>query len=208
MPTADCAPTAALLLAAGLSSRMGQPKPLLPWGPTPLVVWQVEQLQQAGVDCVVVVTGHAGEAVAAALAGSGAIIAHNADYAAGRAGSVRVGAAALPDDLAVVALLNVDQPRPAAVTRALLAAHHQGAALITTPLHAGRHGHPVLFAGALLPELRAVTEAGEGVRMVLRVHRAETIETPIADPRVLLDLNTPDAYQAALPLFGLSTPAG
>jgi molybdenum cofactor cytidylyltransferase len=194
-------PVAALLLAAGLSTRMGRPKPLLPWGEEPLVVYQVRQLAQAGAAPIIVVTGHARAAVEAALRDTGAIPVFNAAYAAGRAGSVRVGARAVPDDTAVL-VLGVDQPRPAAVARALIAAYRAGGAAITVPLHAGRRGHPVLFAPWLLPELQAVTEAEEGLRAVLRAHARAVHEHPMDDPRVLLDLNTPEDYREALARFG------
>ena len=197
--------SAALLLAAGLSTRMGRPKPLLPWDGRTLVEFQVAQLQEAGVGHIIVVTGHEAEAVAAVLHGSGARIVFNAAYEEGRAGSVRAGALAVPPDHTIV-VLNVDQPRPAAITRELLAAHAAGGAAITVPVFAGRCGHPVVFATPLLPELRAVDEATQGLRAVRRAYAADLHEHPVADPRVLLDVNTPEAYLEARRAFGLEHP--
>ena len=193
---------ASILLAAGLSTRMGRPKPLLPWDGRTLVEYQVAQLRAAGAAEVIVVTGHEAAAVAEALQGSNARLVHNPSYAAGRAGSVRAGALAAPDGMDVL-VLNVDQPRPASVTRALLDAHRAAPGRITVPVYQGRRGHPVIFAASLLPELRRVSDEREGLRDVMRAHARAIHEVPIADPRVLLDVNTPEAHQEALRAFGL-----
>jgi molybdenum cofactor cytidylyltransferase len=194
---------AAILLAAGLSTRMGRPKPLLPWDGRPLVRFQVEQLLAAGIEDVVVVTGHEAEAVQAALHDVAVRVAYNPEYAAGRAGSVRTGASAVRGDAPFVVILNVDQPRPAELIGALVCGHVASGAAITVPVFEGRRGHPAIFAGALLPELRAVAEETEGLRAVMRRHAADVHEAPVSDPRALLDTNTPEAYQAARRAFSL-----
>lgn len=201
--TAHPGEVAAILLAAGLSTRMGTPKPLLSWDGRTLVEYQVAQLFAAGVAQVIVVTGHAADEVERVLAGSGARVVRNPEYTKGRAGSVRVGAAAVREPVAAVLTLNVDQPRPAELIRALVAAHLTGDAAITVPVWAGQRGHPAVFASALLPELRAVTEEGEGLRAVRRAYAADTREVELGDPRVLIDINTPESYREARRLFGL-----
>ena len=191
-------PATAILLAAGLSSRMGTPKPLLAWCGRPLVAYQVAQLQAAGADPVVVVTGHEAAAVEAALAGLCVRIVRNTAYREGRATSLRAAARALADTAAPLALLNVDQPRHATTIRLVLDAHAAQGCLITVPAHAGRRGHPVVLSGALLPELRELSEESEGLRAVMRRHAAERREIPTATDEVLLDLNDPAAYARAL----------
>jgi molybdenum cofactor cytidylyltransferase len=190
-------PTVAILLAAGLSSRMGVPKALLPWEGRPLVRYQVEQLLAGGCDRVIVVTGHERAAIEDALAGGAAEVAYNPDYAAGRAGSVRVGANAAPADAGRLVILNVDQPRAAAVIRRLLDAHRIGGATLTVPAHAGRRGHPLVLDGSLRTELLAVEEASEGLKAVVRRHQGERQELEFESDEVLLDLNTPESYAAA-----------
>jgi len=120
----------------------------------------------------------------------------NPDYPAGKSTSLIAGAAAADPahDLLVAA---VDQPRPAALLGRLLAAHREQAALITVPGAAGRRGHPPLFAPALRPELLAVTEAGQGLREVMRRHVAQVLVVPWATPVPLLNLNTPQDYRLA-----------
>jgi len=195
---------AGLLLAAGMSTRMGTPKALLDWRGQPLVRYQVEQLRAAGCDPVVVVLGHEQERIAATLEGSGACIVDNPHYAEGRATSVRAGANAIPTTASAIVVLNVDQPREAALIRALLEALHESGAAIATPAYAGRHGHPVVFAGWLLDEIAAVDEASEGLRAVVRRHQHERLILPWPDAAVTLDLNDLDAYERARRLWGSS----
>lgn len=191
-------PATAILLAAGLSSRMGTPKPLLDWCGRPLVAYQVSQLREAGAEPVLVVTGHAAAAVEAALAGQCVRLVRNTAYHEGRATSVRAAALALADTAAPLVLLNVDQPRHAVTIRRLIEAHAAHGGLITVLVHAGRRGHPAVLSGALLPELRGLSEEGEGLRAVMRRHAAERVEIPVASDEVLLDLNDPAAYARAL----------
>src|SRR5579871_4840218 len=189
---------AGVVLAAGLSTRMGSPKSLLDWFGRPLVAFQLEQLRRAGCEPLLLVTGHAAAQVEAAAGGCGATIVRNPRYAEGRATSVRAAANALADGVGAVLLLNVDQPRRAETLAALIAAHRAGGALITVPVFAGRRGHPAIFAGSLLQELRTVDEATEGLRAVSRRHAYERLEVPSDSEEVLLDCNDPSGYERAL----------
>jgi molybdenum cofactor cytidylyltransferase len=190
-------PVTALLLAAGESTRMGQPKPLLEWMGRRLVEYQIEELLGAGIDEVIVVLGHRADEVRPLAERAGARAVFNPSYREGRAGSIRTGAAAARDDSRVIAVLNVDQPRGRRVIRAVLEGHRDSGSLITVPSYQGRHGHPAVFAGQLLSELRSVDEASEGLRAINRRHLASRGEIPVDDPAVLLDLNRPSDYEAA-----------
>jgi molybdenum cofactor cytidylyltransferase len=188
----------AIVLAAGESRRMVRQKALLPWRGTTLIGWQLTQLSLVdGVRAIVVVTGHEPTAITqAAGAFERAVVAHNPDYATGKVSSILAGLNALPAETEAVLLLAVDQPRPAEVHRALLQAHARAQARITLPVHDGRRGHPVIFDASLLPELRAIDEASQGIRAVLERHAADVQEVPIDDPIVHLDVNTPEDVPA------------
>jgi molybdenum cofactor cytidylyltransferase len=185
---------AAIILAAGESSRLGAFKPLLPWpdedSPTPLVAYQVEQLRRAGAGPVVVVTGARADEVGAAAEGAGAVIAHNADFAAGKATSVRAGVAAAPTGLPLL-IVGVDQPRPAWLYRRLIRAAEAGAPIVI-PTCGGRRGHPPLFAPWLRPALLAVQEETFGLRAVLRHYAASIVHLELGTPWALVNLNTPE----------------
>lgn len=190
---------AAILLAAGESSRMGRPKPLLPWNGETLVEAQVANLLAGGAAEVYVVTGKSDAAVAPILDGlEHAHRVHNPDYAAGKTTSVRAGVAALPAGTSTILLLAVDQPRPAWVIRRVLESHLASHAPITSPRFRGHGGHPLVFDGALRDELGSVTEENEGIREVFHRHEARMNTVEFVNEIVRLDINTPEAYKSAL----------
>ena len=197
---------AALLLAAGESRRMGVPKPLLEWAGETLIEYQVHKLCDAGVDYVTAVLGHGADQVRPLAERAGATVVVNDRYAEGRASSLRAGAAAVPPGIAEIAVLNVDQPRPAAVTSRLLAEHLASGALITLPTYEGKRGHPAFLCGSLLPEIRTADDATGGLRGVIHSHAADIREVSFDWPIVLLDINTPEQYRRAIVRFEEALP--
>lgn len=193
------APVAAVLLAAGESSRMGQPKPLLPWGGAPLVRYQVESLTEAGAGPIVVVLGPGAldaESCIADLSGVTAVINHRAPE--GKTTSVRLGVSHVDSDAGGILLLAVDQPRTAAIIRSVIEAHAAAGALVTHPTYKGRGGHPIVFHASLREELLAVSEERQGIREVVGRHTDRLHRVELGDPMVRLDLNTLEDYRAAV----------
>jgi CTP:molybdopterin cytidylyltransferase MocA len=189
---------AAIVLAAGESSRMGEPKALLDWGGKVLVQHQIDELTTAGCNPVVVVLGHDARRIAEAISCEGACrVVINEGYQEGRASSVRVGAEAVPDGAEAVVVASVDQPCRAGTVRALIESYRAAGGAIVVPRYEGRNGHPALFASELIGDLRAVAEASEGLRAVRRREAAGTRFLDIDDAWVRLDLNTPEDYAAA-----------
>ena len=203
--------TAAILLAAGESARMGRPKPLLPWGEATLIEYQVQELRAAGIEVIVAVLGHEADAVRPRVP-VGARIVVNEAYRDGRASSLRAGAKALDDAAGPIAVLNVDQPRPRDLLRTLLAAHGEAVAAITLPVYEGKRGHPVIVDGSLLAELRNASEEDRGLRGIIAAHADDVQEIEVKSSIARLDINTPAEYERALAAFGLTggglTPEG
>ena len=190
--------TAGLILAAGASTRMGEAKALLAWGERPLLQHQIDTLLAAGCRPVIVVLGHgAAEVRAQVRCDEPCRVVINADYASGRASSVQTGAAAAPSKIEAVVVANVDQPCAVETVRRLIAARRERAALIAVPRHRGRNGHPAVFAGSLLGEMRGVEERHQGLKAVRAAHAAETLFLDVEDPLVVLDLNRPEDYARA-----------
>ena len=208
---------AALLLAAGASSRMGGPKPLVAWGEGTLIEWELGQLRASCVDEIVVVIGSRAEAVRRTLGTSGeAELVFNQRWPQGRATSLAKGAAALlglsgnpavgrarPD---VVVIQNVDQPALTRVIDRLVATLRERRVEAVQPTYlddagAEHGGHPVVISGALLEELAAATEATEGLRAILQRHPPLRIPMP-DEPSVALDLDTPEALTEGRRLLG------
>lgn len=188
---------AAVLLAGGESTRMGTPKPLLEWGGQTLIEYQLAQLAEIPASPIVVVLGHRAHEVLPYVHRAGAQAIVNELYAEGRASSVRVAAAALPDDTQAIVILNVDQPRPASVAKRLVEEHFRRSSLITVPVHQGERGHPLILSGSLLPELRQVREATQGLRAVIQRHERRITEIEFPSSVVLLDMNRPEEYEKA-----------
>ena len=132
------------MLAAGLSTRMGQSKALLPWMGTTLVEYQLEQMAASRVSTVIVVVGHEAEAVSALgwRSRKGVKVVENRDYRQGRASSVVAGVREAATDSKALLLLNVDQPRPSWLIDEVVDAHLRGGAKITIPVHKGPQGPP------------------------------------------------------------------
>ncbi len=191
-----------IVLAAGMSTRMGQPKALLDWGGEPLISYQVRQLREAGCDEVIVVLGHQSDTIQRQMKDANCRVMFNARHQFGRAGSLRIGAKAVNRDADAIVIINVDQPRPASLIKALIDTHKPESAA-TRPTYAGRHGHPVVVSGKLRDELMAAADATGGLQGVLAKHEAETASIP-CDAVCELDVNTPDDYEAARRTFGLA----
>ena len=203
-PGTAASPVAAIVLAAGESTRLGTFKPLLCWPPAdgePLVAYQVRQLREAGASAIIVVVGHRAADVAPVATAAGAVVAANPGYAEGKSSSVRVGVAASPDDYALL-IIGVDQPRPASLLRALIA-EPPPADTIVIPTCDGRRGHPPLFGPDLRAELLAVQEETFGLRAVLRRHAAAIRHVETSDPITLVNLNTVEDAAAARELLAL-----
>lgn len=191
---------AAIVLAAGASARMGRPKALLPWGDSTLVQHAIQVLDAVAVDHVAVVIGRHAQAIRAAVGEHDRLI-FNARWGSGRATSLARGAWALrnkaPD---AIVIQNVDQPTTPEVIRTLLAALQDSGADAVQPVYRDADGtehggHPVVLRGTLLPALLEANEATEGLRGVLSGRRVERIA--LDDPTVRIDLDTPEAYEAA-----------
>lgn len=185
-----------ILLAAGRSTRMGQPKVLLPWGNVQLVRHMAQIALCSTLDDLIVVTGHRAAHVQAALDGLPITFVHNPAFLDGQSTSVRAGIAALGAEVQAALLLLADQPllQPSTIDM-LITAYREHRSLIVAPQFGEQRGNPVLFDRALFPELLAL-EGDQGARPVLQAHRQQVQLVNVADEGVVLDLDTPTAYQA------------
>jgi CTP:molybdopterin cytidylyltransferase MocA len=119
----------------------------------------------------------------------------------GKTTSIKAGLARLPDNVATIVLLAVDQPRPSWLIREVLESHKEAGTLISSPVFDGHGGHPLVFDGSLLSELEAITEEGQGVRQVIQAHADSVNRLPIDSPIARLDMNTQEQAVAARELF-------
>ncbi len=190
-------PVAAVVLAAGQSSRFGTAKQLLPWAESTLVGHAAELGLSAGLHPVIVVTGYAADTVAQAVGRLPVEVVFNADFSQGQSTSVRRGISALPAGCGAAIFLLADQPGVAPETIAhLLQAHRESLAPIVAPFFGGRRGNPVLFDRALFPELMHIT-GDAGGRVLLERHESSILRVPVDDPAILQDIDTRSDYEQA-----------
>ena len=194
---------AAIVLAAGESTRMGQPKALLPWGGVPLVRHQVDLLAaQPAVDPVIVVVGALLDEVQATLDSTPARVVTNPRFREGRATSLAAGARALKGRPTSVLVVSVDQPLAPELLDPLVTAWQAEPDALLRPTFAGRSGHPLIVPADVAPELEQVTEATQGLRAVVTRHRHRLRSVPVESELAVLNLNTPADFAAAEPSSG------
>jgi molybdenum cofactor cytidylyltransferase len=191
---------AAVVLAAGLSRRMGGNKLLAEIEGMPLVTRCVRAVLASRARPVVVVTGHESERVRAALAGDTLRVAQNPEPEAGLSASLRVGLASLDPDVEGAVVCLADMPWvSAAHVDALLAAFEADARRpICVPTWQGRRGNPVLWPARHFAEIAALS-GDRGARALIDAHAAEVCTVPVADAGVTRDVDTPDALAGGPP---------
>ncbi|HXX50166.1 MAG TPA: molybdopterin-binding/glycosyltransferase family 2 protein [Xanthobacteraceae bacterium] len=189
---------AAVVLAAGRSSRMGGPNKLLAEiGGRPLVRIVVEEALASRARPVVVVTGHQRERVEGALAGLAVKFVHNPHYAEGLGTSLKAGIAALPADVdgAIVCLGDMPQVDAALVDRLIGAIDPDKGALVAVPTIDGKRGNPVVWSRRFFPDLMAV-EGDVGARHLIGRYTEAVVEVPASGNGALTDIDTPEALAA------------
>lgn len=194
----------AVLLAAGVSQRMGRPKALLPWQGLPLIIYQIRTLRRAGLRPIAVVLGHRANELGRLVGNEyGASMLLNPFYKRGKTTSLKTGLRRLdPKKTDSVLILNVDQPRSQDTIETIIDHHNRNDSLITIPTHNRKRGHPVVVSLKLMNELMAVTEARKGLKSVMHYHSREITLLEMETDEVLLDLNTPQDYKIAFERFG------
>ena len=188
---------AAVILAAGRGERMGGGKLLAEVAGRPMVALAVEAALAAGLDPVVVVTGWQAEAVERVLPAGRVSVVRNPDFAAGMAGSLVRGVAALPADADAAMVMLADMPQVGADHLRRIAGAFTGRGIVV-PVSGGRRGNPVLFARSFFAEIAGLS-GDRGARSLLAAHAGEIREVA-TDGAVLFDVDTPlDHLRARFP---------
>ncbi|NUQ84757.1 MAG: putative selenium-dependent hydroxylase accessory protein YqeC [Anaerolineales bacterium] len=202
---------AGIVLAAGESSRFGEPKQLLDWKGQSFVRAVTQTALKAGLSPVVVVTGANAEEVEAAVNDLDVIVARNEEWQSGQGSSIRAGVLSLtptstlgfdsPDEHGLLqrpvvggaVFLLADQPQiTISIIQALMEKHAEGLHPIVAPMVMDRRANPVLFDRAVFPDLLTI-EGDVGGRAIFHKHRVEYL--PWHDDRLLLDVDTPEQYR-------------
>jgi len=190
---------AAIVLAAGRSTRMGGPNKLLAeLNGKPLVRIVTDQALASKASEVIVVTGHQADQVKAALNGLDVTWVYNPDYAQGIASSVKTGIAAVPPnaDGAVICLGDMPLVGANLIDRLIESFAPDRGALIVVPSSEGRRGNPVLWSRRFFPELLTL-DGDTGARHLIGKHAEAVAEISVEGAGAFLDIDTPQALDDA-----------
>jgi len=183
----------AILLAAGKSQRMGEFKPLLPFGNQTVIESCIDYLQRGGVDKIVVVVGHRAADVRQQLNGKGVLFALNSDPDSEMATSIARGVECVGSRTGAVLIALTDQPAVSAeIVRALKEEWRKGFRIIK-PEIGGRGGHPVLVDLAYRDELLHLNPES-GLKGFFDRHKGEVCRLPVESAFIARDMDTWDDY--------------
>jgi molybdenum cofactor cytidylyltransferase len=190
---------AALILAAGESSRMGTDKACLNYKNHTFLETILNTLREAGVQRTAVVLGHHAEEIQRSVMLEGAEVVINPDFRRGQTSSLQMGLKALESqELEGIVLCLVDHPAVCAQTvRQVVDAFSDSLAPVVIPTYQGRRGHPVVIGRQLFGELKSLgTEAGANT--IVQEYREATQFVEVNDPGILLDIDDPDSYRRSV----------
>jgi molybdenum cofactor cytidylyltransferase len=190
----------AIILAAGESKRMGQPKMLLPWGKSSVIEHVVITFLNAGVEGLLVVTGGAQDRVEKALANHPVRITHNPEYSSGEMlSSLQCGLRKMPDGTQAALIGLGDQPQvQESSIRAICEAYQATQSGLIVPSFQMRRGHPWLIARPLWNEILELRPPSTP-REVLNKYSDEIRYVTVDTPTILADLDTPADYRNSHP---------
>jgi molybdenum cofactor cytidylyltransferase len=176
----------AIILAAGLSSRMGYPKQLLELGNRYLIRIVTENVLASAVDEVIVVTGCRQDEVEAFF---------NPHYSKGQGTSLALGVKAINIDTNAFLVFMCDQPliAPSTINKVIWEFKKRNS-LALRPVYQGIPGHPVIFSCSLISEIERL-KGDEGARELLKKLGDRVEYLPVQDEAVILDMDTPEGYE-------------
>ncbi|MDR3604006.1 MAG: nucleotidyltransferase family protein [Syntrophaceae bacterium] len=192
---------AALVLAAGLSSRMSEFKPLLKFGAKTVLERVVEAFWHAGVEDVRVVVGHREHDLTPVLERRHIRWIKNERYQEGMLSSIKAGVASIEQDIDGFFVTPVDIPLVRTSTiAAIVDAFRESGKLICYPNFLGRRGHPPLISTQYRDEILQWDKPG-GLKGFLQQKEVEAIDLTVQDERILLDMDTLEDYQRLLEIY-------
>lgn len=194
-------PTAGIILAAGESTRFGEPKQLLAVGGRFLIEWVLSAALGSNLDHIVLVLGCEHERIRCSLRSATAHpkceILVNPDYRSGQSTSLRTGLLRIQHDFPSAMFLLGDQPLvDAALIDLLLERYLESQKSICAPTYRGTRGNPTIFGCALYPELLKLS-GDKGARDLIIAHPNEVLTVEITGPAAFHDIDRPEDVEPA-----------
>ena len=187
----------AVVLAAGESRRMGQPKLLLPYGEMTIIETVVQNVVSSRVDGAVVVLGGDRREIEEKIRRFAVKRTVNLAYREGMLSSVRRGLSALPSSARAALFVLADQPDiPASVIDSVVEAYLGGGKGIVLPVYKKKRGHPLIVDLKYRREIESLSP-DVGLRGLILEHKDDILEVRISSPSVLHDIDKPEDYERA-----------
>lgn len=185
---------AVIILSAGLSSRMGEPKPLLPLGSKCVIEHVVDVYQRAHIDTVHIVLGHRASEVIPLVKDLSVSWVVNKHYHHEMLSSIRLGLDSLPSEIRAFFIQPVDIPliRPYTI-KTLVAEFKKQGSTVVYPTFLGEQGHPPLITMDLRDDISRWSGTG-GLNEMLKTYETDAQEVPVVDQGILIDMDTPEQY--------------
>ena len=189
----------AIVLAAGESKRMGQPKMLLPWGKSTVLQTVISTLQSAGVDDILVVTGGAHQQVDM-LIGKSVQTVYNENYAEGEMlSSLQTGLVVKKDEASAALICLGDQPQvQVRSVQHILQTYKESRSPIIVPSYQMHRGHPWIVARELWDDILKM-HAPKTLRDFLNRRQKEILYLELDTPTILQDLDSEEDYLKSKP---------
>lgn len=196
MPLTPFNNIAAIILAAGHSSRMGTLKPLLKLGDKTVMEHAIRPFSDLGIEDIVVVVGHGAQQIVPVVHSCGAKATMNMQFELGMFSSIQAGVNALRHGCEAFFVLPVDIPLVGTQTiRNLVEAYQRGNSKIVFPMFLEKRGHPPLISASYRSEILSYS-GDDGLRGFFRKHDDDSESVEVGDEMILFDLDTPADYEA------------
>ncbi len=185
----------ALVLAAGESRRMGEPKLLLPFGGSTIIETVLQLIVDSRIDETMVVLGSEKTALEAQIDGFDVETVVNEAYELGMLSSVQAGVKALPESAEAFLIFLGDQPMiPVKVIDDLIEAYRMSGNGIVLPVFREKKGHPVLIAATYREEIFTLFSE-IGLRELMDRHADDVLHLPVESAAVCRDIDDPEDYR-------------
>lgn len=190
----------AILLAAGLSSRMGRLKQLLPFRHKTFIDNAIENLLASNVDQIILVLGHSAKEITLHLRQQPYInhsklkVVLNENYLLGMTSSIKTGLSASASEVKAYLIALVDQPHiPVEVINFLIESYKQNNFLIVKPTYQEKSGHPIIIDTSLREQILELSDE-VGLNQITRAYSKETLLIEVENKEILEDFDTWEEY--------------
>lgn len=186
---------AGIILAAGLSSRMGCAKQLLPFRGQTVLECVVDSALRSSLHPVIVVLGHEADLIGSLLSGKDVMLVCNPHYESGQSSSIQSGLGKIKSEVDAALFLLADQPliNPD-IINSILAAYEQNQNAIVLPTFNGKRGNPVLFDRQTFQRFDALS-GNSGARILFSEYSEQILKVPVSDSSIHFDIDTEQDYR-------------